>query len=456
MMFRRAAFHALCLIAGSSALPTLADKPVSFEKDVLPILNASCAGCHQPGKLKGGLDVTTHKAVMTGGKNGIAVKPGEATKSPLVTMTLGDPPEMPSKGDPLSKKEIATLTRWVNEGAKDDSTAVAATASGAIPGPAPLPAPPTYSAAPVIGAIAYSPDGSLIAVGGYYETILHKADGTGIAARLVGGSPRVLAMSFSTDGKRLATAGGAPGQYGHVQIWNLETKSLAGSWKYTADTVFGINFSPDGSQLAFGCADKSARVISAADGKELLKLDQHTDWCLGALFTVDGKRLLSAGRDQAMKLTAIANGQFIDDVNNPLDPIMAIARHPKEDQVLYGGANGGVRVYKIADNQARTAGRNDTNLVKDFERQPAGVHGVAWSADGARIAVGSVGEARVYDAKSGSKVATLPGHDGGVFAVSFSPDGKRLVTGGYDGNVRIFDVPSGKLVTSFVPVPIGK
>ncbi|HSI31985.1 MAG TPA: c-type cytochrome domain-containing protein [Tepidisphaeraceae bacterium] len=454
MMFRRSALHALGLILGSSALPAQAEKPVSFEKDVLPILNATCAGCHQPGKLKGGLDVTTHKAVMAGGKNGIAVKPGEATKSPLVTMTLGDPPEMPSKGDPLSKKEIAILTRWVNEGAKDDSTAVAATASGAIPGPAPLPAPPTYSAAPVIGALAYSPDGSLIAVGGYYETILHKADGTGIAARLVGGSPRILATSFSADGKRLATAGGAPGQYGHVQIWNLDTKSLAGSWKYTADTVFGINFSPDGSQLAFGCADKSARVISAADGKELLKLDQHTDWCLGALFTLDGKRLLSAGRDQAMKLTSIANGQFIDDVNNPLDPIMAIARHPSQDQVLYGGANGGVRVYKIADNQARTAGRNDTNLLKDFERQPAGVHGVAWSPDGARIAVGSVGDARVYDAKSGSRIATLPGHDGGVFAVSFSPDGKRLATGGYDGNVRIFEVPSGKLVTSFVPVPV--
>jgi WD40 repeat protein len=237
-------------------------------------------------------------------------------------------------------------------------------------------------------------------------------------------------------------------------VWDVDTRKLAGNWRTSGDTAFGINFNAAGDQLAFGSPDKAARVVNVADGKELLRLDQHTDWCMGALFTVDGKRLLSCGRDQAMKLSSVANGQFIDDVNNPLEPIVCFARHPKEDLVVYGGAMGTVRIYKISDNQTRTAGRNDTNQVKELERQPASVHAIAWSADGARIAVGSENEARVYDAKSGSRVAVLAGHEGGIFSVAFSPDGTRVATGGYDGVVRLFDVPSGKLKGAFVPVPI--
>jgi WD40 repeat protein len=263
-----------------------------------------------------------------------------------------------------------------------------------------------------------------------------------------------MSLAFSPDGGRLAAAGGAPSQFGNVQVWDFAGQRLAGNWKTSTDTVLGISFNPSGDQLAFGCPDKSARIVKADDGKELLRLDQHTDWCMGAVFTADGKRLLTAGRDQAMKLSTVANGQFIDDVNNPLEPIMCIARHPKEDLVVYGGAMGTARIYKISDNQNRTAGRNDTNQVKELERQPASVHAIAWNGAGTQVAVASENEARVYDAKSGSRVATLGGHEGAIFAVAFSPDGKKVATGGYDGLVRVFEIPTGKLKAAFVPVPI--
>ncbi len=69
--------------------------------------------------------------------------------------------------------------------------------------------------APAVGAMVYSPDGKYLAVGGYCEVVLHKSDGSGIATRLVGGSPRIESLAFSGDGKfsPLAAAPGAVWQH---------------------------------------------------------------------------------------------------------------------------------------------------------------------------------------------------------------------------------------------------
>jgi len=130
-----------------------------------------------------------------------------------------------------------------------------------------------------------------------------------------------------------------------------------------------------------------------------------------------------------------------------------MARHPKEDKVLYGGAMGKARIYKISDNQGRTAGRNDTNKIREFEQQPGPVHSVAWSPDGKRVCLGSIKEARVYG-EDGKKIAMLSGHEGAVFAVAFSPDGKQVCTGGFDGMVRIFDAEKGTLIKAFPVVQV--
>ena len=63
-------------------------------------------------------------------------------------------------------------------------------------------------------------------------------------------------------------------------------------------------------------------------------------------------------------------------------------------------------------------------------------------------------EIRIYDSESGDLVASCKGHDGGIFAVTFRPDGARIAAGGFDGTVRIFDAGSGEQLHSFVPVPL--
>jgi WD40 repeat protein len=457
---RAIAVSLFATLSCATALAQEQPKPVSFSKEIVPIFTASCTGCHQPEKKKGGLDLSTHRASMVGAKDGPAIIPGNPDNSPLVKVLIpeapGEPPAMPEKGDPLTAQQVELIKRWIKEGAKDDSPPGAGVPSGTAmePGPSPVSVPPVYAAPPVITSLAYSPDGKSLAVSGYCEVVLHKPDGSGMVGRLLSGSPRIEAITFSKDGKYLISSGGAPAQFGHIQVWDVAERKQVKSFKTSRDTVFGVSLSPDNQRIAFGCADKSSRVISFETGAQQVRLDQHTDWCLATAFTLDGKRLVTGGRDKALKYSDLAQGQLIDDINNPLETVFSMARHPTQEQVLFGGDMGIPRIYKISDNQNRTAARNDTNLVRTFERQPGPVHAVAFSPDGSLVAVGSVGEARVYDAKDGKRVATLPGHGGAIFSIAFNPEGNLIDTGGYDGMVRIFSPSCEMLVNAFVPVPL--
>ena len=440
----------LLLLSSFAVTHAAAPKPVSYYHDLVPVLKRSCTGCHHPGKLKGEIDLTTYTAFLKGGKHGAGFKPGEPTNSLVIEEISGAEPSMPKEGDALSKDEIALFTRWIVEGAKNDTPT---NANSFL-----LAAPPVYTKPPVISALAFSPDGKRLAVSGYHEVLVHDLNGTNPPARLLGESPRIESIAYSPDGKLIGISGGAPALFGEIQIWNAESNTLVRSIKSSIDSLYAISFSSDSERVAVGGADKSVRVFSIKDGKELMKFENHSDWVFGTTFLMDGKRVLSGSRDKAMKLIEVSNGQFIDDINKLLEGALCLARHPKEDLVIYGGDTGGARIYKIAENQGRTAGNIDVNLIKEYERLGGPVQAVAWSPNGTNIAVGGASpEVRVYTAgKDGKRVATLKGHDGAIFSLAFSPTTNWLAAGGFDGTLRLYNytAQSNMLVRAFVPVPI--
>ena len=207
--------------------------PVSFYKQIRPIFQAQCHGCHQPAKAKGDYIMTDFTALLKGGEEDVAVVAGKPEASNLLKLITHDAKgkaEMPQKADPLHETQVALIKRWIAEGAKDDTPASAKQEYS-------MEKPPVYVTAPLITSIDYSPDGKLIAVAGYHEALIHKADGSGIVARLVGLSERVNKVAFSPDGKKLAIAGGSPARMGELQIWDLEKKKLELSVPATFDTL---------------------------------------------------------------------------------------------------------------------------------------------------------------------------------------------------------------------------
>lgn len=459
--------------------------PVSFYKQIRPIFQGQCHGCHQPAKAKGDYIMTDFAALLKGGEEDVAIIPGKPEESNLVKLIQvhEGKAEMPQKADPLADTQIALISKWIKEGAKDDTPASARAHYD-------MEHPPVYVTAPTIASIDYSPDGKWIAVAGYHEVLLHKADGSGIEARFVGLAERIQKVAFSPDGKKLAVSGGNPARMGELQVWDVEKKKLDLSLPITFDTLYGASWSPDGKLIAFGCADNTVRAVEAATGKQVLFMGSHSDWVLDTVWGNEGKHLVSVGRDMAVKLTETATQRFIDNITS-ITPgalkggVHAVVRHPQRNEVLIGGTDGIPQIYRMERITKRVIGDN-ANLIRKFPAMQGRIFGVDFAPDGKRIAAGAShdfnGAVNIYSSEydpvlpeAVKKIVETVNGKGkelddwvtkdvkllsstplpaGVYAVTFSPDGKTVAAAAADGRLRLINAADGKITKEFVSVPL--
>jgi WD40 repeat protein len=431
---------------------------VSYYRQVRPILQANCHGCHQPAKAAGEYQMTSMKALLQGGASGspavVPGKPGESYLLEMITPREGKA-QMPKGSPALAPGDVEVVRRWIQEGAVDDTPENARQRYDSKH-------PPVYARAPVIASLDYSPDGKLLAVAGFHEAVLLTADGASRVARLVGLSDRVESVRFSRDGSRLLVVGGSPCRMGEVQVWDAASRKLLRSLPVTFDTLYGASWSPDGSLLAFGGADNALRAFDATNFKPVVFMAAHEDWVRGTVFSGDGKSLFSASRDMTVKMTDVATQRFVGNVTTHTPGVLrggmqAIDRHPKRNEILAGSADGSPKLFRM-EVTAAAAGGGNPNQIREYEAMLGRVFDVRFSPDGVRLFAASSldgkGQVRCYETDSGKRLWQLDVPEGAMYALACAPDGATLAAAGADGQVRLIDAAGGQLRSKFLPVEL--
>ncbi len=309
------------------------------------------------------------------------------------------------------------------------------------------------------------------------ENALHRAvQALRAQFNLIGHTGDVWSVDYSSDGRRLATAGSDT----TARVWDAQTGKELLSLHGHSGWVNDIAFSPDGRTLVTASEDASARIWDSQTGEELFSIiGTHAFYSLAirpdskqlaltsadgrislwninnspagtqaeevfslahsevrlVAFNLDGKRLASGSDDGTVKMWEAATGNELfawaaDDL-----AVWGLAFNPNGEILAIGG-NSLVTIWDVSSDVAP----NQAILSLAGHRQ--GVPGLAFTPDSASLITGSQdGTAKVWDTFTGQELFRLTGH-GPIYSLDVSPDGKRAATANRDGTATVWDITS--------------
>jgi dipeptidyl aminopeptidase/acylaminoacyl peptidase len=430
-------FLALIVLGALPGTRVYADSAPNFNTQVAPILQKNCLACHSSAAKMGGLVMENYDGLMKGGAHGASIVPGKADQSRLIQMLDGKvQPRMPFGGDPLPAADIATLKAWVESGALGPAPGETAKAL------APLPIPdikPQVAVVSPVASVKFSPDGKLLAVGGYQLVRLFDSASGKPLATLAGHADYVRSIAFSPDGKMLAAAGGPPQRGGEIKIWDVQTQQLLKTLLGHKDCIYSVAWSPNGKLLASGSYDKMVKLWDAATGQEVKNLQDHIDAVFAVAFSPDGKHLASGSQDRSVKIWDIASGQRLYTLSDASDGLTSIAYSPSGKQIAAAGYDKTIYVWEVGDSDGR--------LVHSLIADEDSILSLAWTPDGKTLITSSSdGSIRFRDAATLDPIRVIDHQPEWVEALAISPDGTRLAAGRFNGTLSLYDAKSFKEV----------
>ncbi len=410
-----------------------------------PLLVARCQACHGLDKVKGKYRLDTFAALRKPGASDEApIDPGHPEKSNLFQLIASSDPDerMPKKDEPLSAADRSLVEQWIRQGAVFDGPDPAASLAS-LAGEGSYPAAPRVYPAPVAAAaLAFSPDGKRIAVGGYHEvTIWDVADG-GLVRRLGGIAQQTQSLAWSPDGKSLAAASGTPGKVGEACLLDPTGERPPVRLDRINDLMMAVAFSPDGSRLAAGGADNAIRVYDIASARRLLLIEQHADWVMDLAYSPDGSQIASASRDKSSRIFDATTGSMEGSYLGHSEAVLAVGWIHDAQRLWTGGRDHKVQVHTAAEGK------------KGIELTDFGGDVLRIGVCGAKVYVCSADrKVRIYSQNGKELLFTLSDHSDWVYGLAFNEKSGRFATGGFDGEVRIRSLEDGQTITRFIAAP---
>lgn len=277
---------------------------------------------------------------------------------------------------------------------------------------------PGFGAAVV--AVAFSPDGRLLAAGSANGKVVLEDEATGRATATFQTGSVVNDVRFSPDGRTLA----ASTKSGTVGLWNMSARHLAATLNAHAGAINGIAFSPDGATLATANDNGTVVLWDLASGRELRTLRGHTAPVNDVKFSPDGRILASASSDHAVVIWNPLTGARLRTLRGHAASVNALAFSPDGRTLASGSDDHTIMLWSVMTGRRLRVLQHHTSFVDD----------VAFSPDGSTLA--SAGDDHLvilWNARTGHVLRVLRGHAAAVDSVTFAPSGRLLASSGEDG-----------------------
>ncbi|MCY3742362.1 MAG: hypothetical protein OXH00_15210 [Candidatus Poribacteria bacterium] len=430
----------LIFILVFAALPISAEPQtkINFETQILPILQNRCFSCHSAPKVdangnatksKGGVQLDSVKGIETS-LHGEVIIAGEPTDSLLyqrITLPEGDTGIMPpvEEGDPLTEQEIDLIRKWIEQGT--DYGAWTENQSESKPSTTDThPHQPTVM--PPITALAFSRDGKSVVACSQVGLHVYDWPTLNLQRTIAVQARNIHDLAFSPDGTQLAVGGGNPATTGTIEIFSWSQGESLRILSKHRDSVTAVAWR-DASSLASASLDRRIIVWDLPTGTAIQQLEGHSKGVSSLCFLSDKDILVSTGIDQSVRVWDLTSGELIRSMNNHTLPVHDLALHPSDaglPVIVSAGDDRTVRLWQP------TIGR----MVK-FARLKEAPLNIAWLNNGSKIVAACAdGVVRLVDPDSVEVTGEIPALNGWAYSLAVHPTDGSVVVGGQNAQVK--------------------
>ncbi|MGL4502691.1 MAG: DUF4429 domain-containing protein, partial [Planktothrix sp.] len=245
---------------------------------------------------------------------------------------------------------------------------------------------------------------------------------------LTGHRKPIRAVTFSPDGKTVVSGSDDK----QIKLWNVEKGKIICTLTGHSKAVTTVAVSPNGETLASGSDDRTIKLWDLKTKKEQQTLSGHSGYVQSVHFSRDSEKVVSGGCDSFVKIWEIKQGRVLN-LSSHINYVLSVKVSPDGQVIASGGFDNTIKLWNLTNGELiRTLSGHSGWLY--------GVPSVAFSPNGVLLATagGSDKTVKLWDWLNGELLCTLSGHVEGIFAVSFTPDSKTLISGSMDQTIKVW------------------